>query len=251
MKKWTKIAKSIKDRLGVEGRTGKQCRERWHNHLNPEIKKAIWDEEEERKIFELQKQLGNKWSEIATHMPGRTDNSIKNCFYSAIRRNLRKYNKKKAESEKLKGSLKSLLKKPATRAILMKTETENTAIQLVAPKPLRNVRKPSNSSVKSIDIVCPIISPIPTMNVFQFPITPINLHTPSTTPSVLSNKFGSQYFNFPEEFAMFENFHLKSENEGSVEGFRSEQTTPRYFLPHFSPKTTFQHYFTPRNSNNK
>ena len=48
----------------------------------------------------------------------KNDNFIKNCFYSAIRRNLRKYNKKKPESEKLKGSLKNLLKRPAIQAIL-------------------------------------------------------------------------------------------------------------------------------------
>ena len=39
LKKWTKIANAIRDRLGIDGRTGKQCRERWHNHLNPEITK--------------------------------------------------------------------------------------------------------------------------------------------------------------------------------------------------------------------
>lgn len=219
-----------------------------------------WDRQEEKKIFELQKQLGNKWSEIATHMPGRTDNSIKNCFYSAIRRNLRKYNKRKNESEKLKGSLKSLLKKPATRAILMKlVEDSNPIAQpVVEPKiehtvqkPQKNTKKLSSSSRKNIDIICPVISPLPTMTMFQFPMTPLNPLTPSTTPGILSTRFGSNCFNFSEEYSMIENFHSAIETEGNMEGLNSEQSTPKYFIPYFSPKNTFQHYFTPRNSNSK
>ena len=63
--------------------------------------------------------FGNKWSKIAENIPGRTENSIKNCFYSLIRKNLRKYNRKRTESEKIKGSIKSLLKKPKFREILL------------------------------------------------------------------------------------------------------------------------------------
>lgn len=245
LKKWTKIAKAIKDRLGIEGRTGKQCRERWHNHLNPDIKKETWTEEEENHIFELQKQFGNKWSEIATHMPGRTDNSIKNCFYSAIRRNLRKYNKKRPESEKLKGPLKSLLKKPSTRAILMKTSVVSAETQTPIVKSSKTIKKHLNSDIKPIDIICPMISPMPNMGIFSFPITP------STTPSIMSSKFTSSYFNFPDEISLMENMYAKNDIEPTKEVIKSEQTTPRYFLPHFSPKTTFQHYFTPRNSNSQ
>ena len=71
-------------------KTGKQCRERWHNHLNPKLSKESFTLEDEIKVFQYQKQLGNRWSEIAQHFEGRNDNFIKNCFYSAIRRNLRK-----------------------------------------------------------------------------------------------------------------------------------------------------------------
>lgn len=242
LKKWTKIAKAIKSELGIEGRTGKQCRERWHNHLNPEITKDDWTEEEEKKIFELQKQMGNKWSEIASLMPGRTDNAIKNCFYSAIRRNLRKYNKGKLESEKLKGSLKQLLKKPSVRTILMENyenvKLENPEIV----KPIKIFEKKKEEE-RPNDIIIPSISPIG-VNYFSFPITP------STTPGILSSKYTASYFNFSDRVDGLERFNgfVIREYDNPPEYIKSESTTPNYFLPQFSPTTSFQHYNSPRDS---
>jgi hypothetical protein len=53
---------------------------------------------------------GNKWSEIAKHLPGRSENSIKNFFYSRIRKLIRQYNKKNPDSEKITQSVKQILK---------------------------------------------------------------------------------------------------------------------------------------------
>ncbi|CAM9775333.1 unnamed protein product [Ectocarpus sp. 12 AP-2014] len=78
--KWSKIASYI------PGRMGKQCRERWFNHLSPTLKKAPWTSEEEDVLFHAQKFFGPRWCEISRCVfPGRTANDIKNRFNSSAR----------------------------------------------------------------------------------------------------------------------------------------------------------------------
>lgn len=81
---WSKISSHM------PGRIGKQCRERWFNHLDPEINKEPWTADEDNMIIAAHAEIGPRWAEIAKRLPGRSDNSVKNRFNSTIRRQMRR-----------------------------------------------------------------------------------------------------------------------------------------------------------------
>ncbi|XP_074290757.1 uncharacterized protein LOC141617458 [Silene latifolia] len=70
-------------------RCGKSCRLRWANHLRPNLKKGPFSVDEQRLIIHLHSKLGNKWARISQHLPGRTDNEIKNFWNTRVKRRLR------------------------------------------------------------------------------------------------------------------------------------------------------------------
>ena len=77
---WSKIA------CELHPKRSKQIRDRWNQHLAPGIKTGAWEPEEDSLLISLHENLGNRWTEIAKHIQGRTDNSVKNRWYDVARR---------------------------------------------------------------------------------------------------------------------------------------------------------------------
>eukprot|EP00253_Pinus_taeda_P005373 PITA_05373 len=69
-------------------RCGKSCRLRWLNYLRPDVKRGSLSPEEEQTIIRLHGLLGNRWSTIASYLPGRTDNEIKNIWNTHLKKRL-------------------------------------------------------------------------------------------------------------------------------------------------------------------
>lgn len=88
-RKWAKIASHL------PGRQGKQCRERFVNHLDPDLKKGEWTDDEEAILIALHEHHGNRWANISKQLPGRSDNDVKNHWYSTIQRKFQQHGKEK------------------------------------------------------------------------------------------------------------------------------------------------------------
>ncbi|XP_050374441.1 transcription factor MYB62 [Argentina anserina] len=84
---WNALAKCA----GLK-RTGKSCRLRWLNYLKPDIKRGNLTPQEQLMILELHSKWGNRWSKIAQHLPGRTDNEIKNYWRTRVQKHARQLN---------------------------------------------------------------------------------------------------------------------------------------------------------------
>ncbi|TKY49404.1 Myb-related protein Zm1 [Spatholobus suberectus] len=90
-------------------RCGKSCRLRWINYLRPDVKRGNFTPEEEETIIRLHKALGNKWSKIASRLPGRTDNEIKNVWNTHLKKRLaaKKGSESSADESKPESSITS------------------------------------------------------------------------------------------------------------------------------------------------
>ncbi|CAL5399675.1 unnamed protein product [Camellia sinensis] len=158
--RWNLLAKSA----GLK-RNGKSCRLRWLNYLKPDIKRGNLTPQEQLLILELHSKWGNRWSKIAQHLPGRTDNEIKNYWRTRVQ--------KQARQLKIECNSKGFLE--AIRCVWMPRLLEQ----------MKQTPSPSSSSSHS--------TPLSTMEAQNFTITSLhpNLQAPLTLSSLQPSKLES------------------------------------------------------------
>eukprot|EP00940_MAST-03C_sp_MAST-3C-sp2_P002786 g2786.t1 len=128
---WTVLARKI------AGRTPKQCRERWFNHLDPNVKKGNWTEEEDTIVWNAQKELGNRWSKIARMLNGRTENAVKIRWKSLRRR----FNGVPTPAQRKRADESARKKKTSSRRTQKTAPKKKTLdVSKFNPKPLQSDR---------------------------------------------------------------------------------------------------------------
>ncbi|KAK9937329.1 hypothetical protein M0R45_014127 [Rubus argutus] len=144
---------SVPRHAGLE-RCGKSCRLRWINYLRPELKRGSFTSEEEQIIIDVHRILGNRWAQIAKHLPGRTDNEVKNFWNSCI--------KKKLMSQGLDPQTHNLISSHKRSAASNKTAGSNTKSQshIDQKRPVFTVNNISQMIDSSTEINYSISQPI-------------------------------------------------------------------------------------------
>ena len=117
-KGWRKLGTLLSEEFPENKKSGKQCRERWKYHLSPDISKEERTEEERQTVFHWHQKVANNWSEIARHLPGRTDISVKNMFYCELKKATAQYNQANKGARRIQRTRKSLIKDKSITKIL-------------------------------------------------------------------------------------------------------------------------------------
>ena len=139
-RKWSVLAAHL------PGRTGKQCRERWHNQLNPDISKLPWTAAEDKVILRSYARCGARWADIAQALPGRTDNAVKNRWNCSMRRKIEQF----VSDEAAQGAVAPNVPGAATAALplLLDDDRVDRAVAVIrkSAPPARSKRAAPSSS---------------------------------------------------------------------------------------------------------
>ncbi|URE46822.1 Myb-like DNA-binding domain [Musa troglodytarum] len=179
-------------KLAGLNRCGKSCRLRWTNYLRPDIKRGKFSAEEEHTILHLHSVLGNKWSAIATHLPGRTDNEIKNFWNTHLKKKLIRIGVDPTTHRPrmdLPATLSRLLCLADLTGIMEPRAWDDHAARFLQ----HLLRSPATINMSSFSSIVPEMKPVSPMNM-QVPDT-ASVPSPALFPAATSN---AEVYGVPE-----------------------------------------------------
>ncbi|CAH9113047.1 unnamed protein product [Cuscuta epithymum] len=165
-------------------RTGKSCRLRWLNYLKPDIKRGNLTPQEQILILELHSKWGNRWSKIAQHMPGRTDNEIKNYWRTRVQKQARQL-KIDSNSKKFIEAVKKYWMPRLVEKIEQQQNTSSSLKTLMSPSSTTSSLFSSSSSSTQ-----PITTEMPNSLVITSPSSPNQETYTCTPPAVITQETG-------------------------------------------------------------
>ncbi|PWA60948.1 myb protein [Artemisia annua] len=153
-------------------RTGKSCRLRWLNYLRPDVRRGNITLEEQLLILELHSRWGNRWSKIAQHLPGRTDNEIKNYWRTRVQKHAKQL-KCDVNSKQFKDTMRYLWMPRLAERIQAASTTTTTTV--------------GSFSISSTDII--------NTTTTTYPFDQNNVENVGETQSVIPNTYSSDHAN--------------------------------------------------------
>lgn len=185
--RWNSLARSA----GLK-RTGKSCRLRWLNYLRPDVRRGNITLEEQLLILELHSRWGNRWSKIAQHLPGRTDNEIKNYWRTRVQKHAKQL-KCDVNSKQFKDTMRYLWMPRLVERIQAAAATTTSSSTAATGKPSSS----ANSSTTTVG-GSQVVLPVPSMG-----YTNINSCDNSISTAASSDSFGTPVSDMTENYNSF------------------------------------------------
>lgn len=186
--RWNSLARSA----GLK-RTGKSCRLRWLNYLRPDVRRGNITLEEQLLILQLHSRWGNRWSKIAQHLPGRTDNEIKNYWRTRVQKQAKQL-KCDVNSKEFKDTLHYLWIPRLVERIQASSNSNNQ---------VTNIQQTNNNIIINNNNI------VPNMN-----FTQDNYSSTTTTTTSSENSIGTQISDMSDN--CYTNYPLNQGDYGEI-----------------------------------